>query len=174
VKKILAALACAVITVLLVTGIAGSALASAGIGVQLLDGTPGTSGMTASIPQGGSHTWHVKITDAGTAAETVAAFSSSALGVYGGGPAAQPKAALQPWITTTAAPATLAPGQSATVAVTVTVPAAAPLGLVAGYAPGAPSLAGNAFWGYAYPAGGQIQIASAAGVRMTITVIPAR
>jgi hypothetical protein len=172
-KKILAALALAASTAVLVTGIAGPASASAGIGVQLLDGTPGTSGMQASIAQGSSHTWHVKILNAGTTTETVAGFASSALGVYGGGLAAQPTSTLQSWITATDAPATLAPAQSATIAVTVTVPASAPLGLVAGYAPGAPTLAGNAFWGYAYPAGGQVQIASASGFRMTITVTPA-
>ena len=169
-KRILAVLACTAIAALLLTGFAGPASASVGVGVQLLDGAPGTAGMQASIPQGSSHTWHVKILNAGTATEAVASFASSALGVYGGGLAAQPASTLQPWITATAAPATLAPGQSATIAVTVTVPADAPLGPVAGYAPGAPALAVNTFWGYAYPAGGQIQIATAAGIRMYITV----
>lgn len=73
-KKILAALALAAITALLVTGIAGSAGASAGIGVQLLDGSaPSPSWMQASIPQGGSKTWHVKIINSGTTTETTAA-----------------------------------------------------------------------------------------------------
>jgi hypothetical protein len=173
-KKILAALAGAAITALLVTGIAGAADASAGVGVQLLDGSaPNTSWMQASIPQGGSKTWHVKIVNAGTTTETVAAFASSALSVYSGGPAAQPVGTLQSWITGSWPATVLAAGQSITEAVTVTVPASAPLGLVPGYAPGSAVLSVNTFWGYAYPAGGQVQLASAAGVRMYITVTAA-
>jgi len=175
-KRILAALATIAAAGILATGIASQASAgTTGIGIQLLDGSaPNTSWMQASIPQGSSKTWHVKITNAGTAAETVAAVPSSALGFYAGGPAAQPAAALQSWITQNpAGPATLAAGQSAVIAVTVTVPANAPLGLVPGYAPGSSaSLAVNTFWGYAYPAAGQIQLAAAAGVRMYITVTP--
>ena len=128
--------------------------------------------MQASILRGGSKTWHVKITNAGTAAETVAAIPSSALGFYAGGPAKQPTSTLQSWITRDRSrPLVLGPGQSTVNVETDTVPAGAPLGLVPGYAPGSSaSLAVNAFWGYAYPAGGQIRLATAAGVRMYITV----
>ncbi len=56
---------------------------------------------------------------------------------------------------------------------TVTVPAGAPLGLVAG-ASANPDLAINTFWAYASPVGaGQVKLATAAGVRMYITVTPA-
>jgi hypothetical protein len=171
VTKILSVLACTAVCAFLVTGLASPANASAGIGVQLLDGSaPNTSWMQASIPQGGSKTWHVKITNAGTTTETVAAIPSSSLTVYSGGPAAQPAGTLQSWITGSWPATVLTPGQSVTVAVTVTVPANAPLGLVAGNASGPAALAVNTFWGYAYPAGGQVQLASAAGVRMYITV----
>ena len=70
------------------------------------------------------------------------------------------------------AQAALSPGQSMVVAVTVTVPATAPLGLVAGSSANR-DLAVNTFWAYAYPVGGQVQLATAAGVRMYITVTPA-
>ncbi len=171
VTKISAGLACTAVGAVLVTGLAGPASASAGIGVQLLDGSaPNTSWMQASIPQGSSRTWHVKITNAGTTTETVAGIPSSALTVYSGGPAAQPAGMLQSWITGTWPATVLAPGQSTTDTVTVTVPASAPLGLVAGNAPGSAALSVNTFWGYAYPASGQVQLATAAGVRMYITV----
>jgi hypothetical protein len=171
VTKILAVLACTAVCALLLTGLAGPASASTGIGVQLLDGSaPNTSWMQASIPQGSSKTWHVKISNTGTTAETVAGIPSSALTVYSGGPAAQPTGMLQSWITGTWPATVLAPGQSMTATVTVTVPAHAPLGLVAGNAPGSAALSVNTFWGYAYPAGGQVQLATAAGVRMYITV----
>jgi hypothetical protein len=171
VSRISAALGCAAVCAVLVTGLAGPASASAGIGVQLLDGSaPDTSWMQASIPQGGSRTWHVKISNAGTTTETVAGIPSAALTVYSGGPAAQPAGMLQSWITGTWPATVLAPGQSMTATVTVTVPDNAPLGLVAGHAPGSAALSVNTFWGYAYPAGGQVQLASAAGVRMYITV----
>jgi hypothetical protein len=202
-KRILPALATVAAVGILATGIASQASASnastsktsasktspgktsagktspgrTGIGIQLLDGTaPDTGWMQASIPQGGSKAWHVKITNAGTAAETIAAIPSSALGFYAGGPAKQPSSTLQSWITQDrSGPVVLSPGQSTVIAVTVTVPAGAPLGLVSGYAPGASaSLAANAFWGYAYPAGGQIRLATAAGVRMYITVTRGR
>jgi len=177
-NKILAAAATIAAAGLMAIGTAGQAHAaatSAGVGVQLLDGSaPNTSQMQASIPQGGSKTWHVKITNTGSATETVAGLPTSALGLYSGGPAAQPTSTLQSWITQSQATATLAPGASATIAVTVTVPATAPLGAVAGYAPGSSAvMAVNTFWGYAYPSGGQIQLATAAGVRMYITVTPA-
>jgi hypothetical protein len=153
---------------------ASAATATTGVGVQLLDGSaPQTSWMEASIARGGSRTWHVKMTDSGTISETVAAVASSSLSVVSGGPAKQPASTLQPWISYSPSQAVLAPGQSMTVAVTVTVPAGAPLGLVAGYCAGNTSLSVNTFWAYAYPAGGQVQMANATGVRMYITVIPA-
>lgn len=171
VTKILAVLACTAVCALMLTGLASPASASAGIGVQLLDGSaPNTSWMQASIPQGSSKTWHVKISNTGTTTETVAGIPSSALTVYSGGPAAQPTGMLQTWITGTWPAAVLTPGQSMTATVTVTVPAGAPLGPVAGNSPGPAALSVNTFWGYAYPAGGQVQLAAAAGVRMYITV----
>jgi hypothetical protein len=152
---------------------AGRASASTAIGIQLTDGSaPNTSWMQASIPQGGSKTWHVKIANTGTVTETVGAAASSALAFYSGGPSKQPTSTLQPWITCNQPQTVLGPGQSAVVAVTVTVPASAPLGLVPGYAPNSPPLSVNTFWAYAYPAGGQVQLAAAAGVRMYITVTP--
>lgn len=139
--------------------------------MQLLDGSaPNTSWMQASIPQGSSRTWHVKITNIGTTTETAAGIPSSALAVYTSGPAAQPTGTLQPWITGTWPATILTPGQSMTATVTVTVPASAPLGLVAGKAPGSATLSVNTFWAYAYPASSQIQLATAAGIRMYITV----
>jgi hypothetical protein len=165
-----------------VLGIAGAALlagqaaasaATTGVGVQLLDGSaPNTSWMQASIARGGSRTWHVKMVNAGTITETVAAVASSSLSFASGGPAKQPAATLQPWISYSPAQAALSPGQSMVIAVTVTVPATAPLGLVAGSSANR-DLAVNTFWAYAYPAGGQVQLATAAGVRMYITVTPA-
>jgi len=159
---------------MLLAGQASASAATTGVGVQLLDGSaPNTFWMQASIAQGGSRTWHVKMTNSGTASETVAAVASSSLSVVSGGPARQPAGTLQPWISYSPAQAVLAPGQSTVVAVTVAVPVGAPLGLVPGYAPGNASLSVNTFWAYAYPAGGQVQVASAAGVRMYITVTPA-
>ena len=179
-KKILAAVATIAAAGFIMTAAAGQAsattTATTGIGIQLLDGSaPNPAYMQASIPQGSSRTWHVKITNTGTAAETVAGLASSAMGIYAGGPAKQPTSTLQTWITQSQATAVLNPGQSATIAVTVTVPATAPLGPIAGYAPGtSSSLAVNTFWGYAYPSGtSQIQMAAAAGIRMYITVTPA-
>jgi hypothetical protein len=174
-KRTLAALATIAAGVILATGIPSQAsTGTTGVGIQLLDGTaPNTGWMQAAIPQGGARAWHVKIINVGSAAETVAAVASSALGFYAGGPARQPASTLQSWITRDKSGTTvLAPGQSVVVAVTVTVPAGARLGLVPGYAPGSSaSLAVNTFWGYAYPAGGgQIKLATAAGVRMYITV----
>ena len=173
-KRILAAVAAIAAAGFMVMTAAGQASATTGIGIQLLDGSaPNTSWMQASIPQGGSKTWHVEIVNTGTSAETVAGIATSAMAIYGGGLAAQPTSTLQPWITQSQTTAVLNPGQSTTIAVTVTVPANAPLGLVSGYAPGASSLARNTFWGYAYPAGGQIQLADAAGIPMYITVTAA-
>jgi hypothetical protein len=174
-KKILAAAAAIATAGLIVMSAAGqahAATATTGAGIQLLDGSaPNASWMQASIPQGGSKTWHVKITNTGSVTETMAGEATSALAVYAGGPAAQPTSTLQHWITQSQTAAVLAPGASTTIAVTVTVPASAPLGLVAGSAPGgAASLAVNTFWAYAYPSGGQVQMAAAAGVRMYITV----
>jgi hypothetical protein len=150
---------------------AATAPATAGVGVQLLDGSaPNTSWMQASIAQGSAKTWHVKMTNTGTVTETVAGAASAQLSLASGGPARQPVGTLQPWISYSAAAAALAPGQSVTVAVTVTVPAAAPLGLVAGSSAN-PDLAVNTFWAYASPAtSGQVQMASGAGIRMYITV----
>jgi len=158
-------------------GLAGPAHAAttpapaAGVGIQLMDGSaPNTSWMQASIAQGASKTWHVTMTDTGTVAETVTGIASAQLSLASGGPARQPAGLLQPWISYSAPAAVLAPGQSVTVAVTVTVPAAAPLGLVAGVSAN-PDLAVNTFWAYASPAGtGQVQLASGAGIRMYITV----
>jgi len=158
---------------------AGTAAASAatapatGIGVQLLDGSgQHPSWMQASLARGTAKTWHVKMTNTGTATETAAAVASSQLSFASGGPARQPAATLQPWITYSPAQAQLDPGQSATITVTVTVPAAAPLGLVPGSSAN-PDLAINTLWAYAAPAGtGQIQLATAAGIRMYITVTP--
>jgi hypothetical protein len=177
-KKILAAIASIAAAGVMITtaaaGAASAATATTGVGIQLLDGSaPNPSYMQASIPQGGSKTWHVKITNTGTATETVADLPTSALTIFGGGLAGQPTSALQSWITESQTTAVVAAGQSTTIAVTVTVPATAPLGAVAGNAPGIPALAVNTFWGYAYPAGGQIQLGAAAGIRMYITVTPA-
>jgi hypothetical protein len=178
-KKILAAIASiAAAGAILTTAAAGpasAATATTGVGIQLLDGSaPNPSYMQASIPQGGSKTWHVKITNTGSATETIAGLPTSALLVYSGGLASQPKSTLQSWITQSQTTAVVAAGQSTTIAVTVTVPATAPLGAVTGSAPGTSSaLAVNTFWGYAYPSGGQVQLAAAAGVRMYITVTAA-
>jgi hypothetical protein len=173
-KRILAAVASIAAAGFMVMTAAGQASATTGIGIQLLDGSaPNTSYMQASIPRGGSKTWHVKVTNTGSAAETVADIATSALAIYGGGPAAQPTSTLQRWITQSQTTTVLGPGQSTTIAVTVTVPAGAPLGPVAGYAPGSPSLSVNTFWAYAYPAAGQIQLANAVGIRMYITVTSA-
>jgi hypothetical protein len=172
-KRLLLSIVTAVLAFAVVSVImpAGQASASTGIGIQLTDGSaPNPSWMQASIPRGGSKTWHVKIVNTGTSTETAGPTASSALAFYVGGPAKQPASTLQPWITYDHSQLTLGPGQSAVVAVTVNVPAGAQLGPVPGYAPGSPSLSVNTFWAYAYPAGGQIQLASAAGVRMYITV----
>ena len=173
-KRILAASASIAAIGLLTAGTASQANArTTGIGVQLLDGTaPHAGWMQASIPQGSSGTWHVKVTNTGAAAETTATVASSALGLYAGGPSRQPASTLQSWITQSrSGPAVLAAGQSSVITVTVTVPAKARLGLVRGYAPGCPaSLAVNTLWGYDYPAGGQVKVDIAAGIRMYITV----
>jgi hypothetical protein len=148
-----------------------------GIGVQLLEGTsPNHGWMQASIPQGGSQTWHVRVTNTGTASERVAGLASSALGLYAGGPARQPASTLQSWMTPVrSGPAVLAAGRSTVITVTVKVPANARVGLVRGYAPGCPaSLAVNTFWGYGYPAPGQVRLDVGAGIRMYITVTSGR
>jgi hypothetical protein len=128
--------------------------------------------MTASIARGASRTWTIKVTNAGSVTETITLFPSGALGLYAGGPAAQPRSKLANTLSITSV--TLHAGASATATDTVTIPATAALGLVHGNAPGAPAtLAVNTVWAYARPVGtGQIHMATGAGFRQYITVTP--
>ncbi len=115
---------------------ASAATTTIGVGVQGVSG-PGFPGtwMTASIARGSSQSWTLKVTNTGNVTETIQLVPSGALGIYGGGPANQPASNLHN--TLSAASVSLAPGASATVTDTVTVPANAALGLVPGNAPGA-------------------------------------
>jgi hypothetical protein len=142
-----------------------AATTTIGVGVQGVSG-PGFPGtwMTASIARGSSQSWTLKVTNA------IQMVPSGAVGLYGGGPAGQPASNLHNTLSATSV--NLAPGASATITDTVTVPANAPLGLVAGNAPGAAaSLAVNTVWAYVGPAGSSgIQMAAGAGFRQYITV----
>jgi hypothetical protein len=149
-----------------------AATATIGVGVQGVSG-PGFPGtwMTASIAQGSSQSWTLKVTNTGNVTETIQLVPSGAMGLYGGGPAKQPASNLDNTLSATSV--SLAPGASATVTDTVTVPANAALGLVPGNAPGASaSLAVNTVWAYAGPVGSSgVQMAAGAGFRQYITVI---
>jgi len=117
--------------------------------------------MQTTIPRGGSKAYHVKVTNAGTANETIALFPTAALGIWSGGPSAQPQSALTSWNHISPATVTLAPGQSGTFTDTISVPASAPTGLQ----PVAVA------WAYVQgPAGSQVTMAAAAGIREYITV----
>jgi hypothetical protein len=175
-KKVIAAAAVALAACAALAGgavQASAATATVGVGIAGVSG-PGFPGtwMTASIARGSAQSWTLKVTNTGTAAETIELIPSGALGLYAGGPAKQPASALDN--TLSAASVTLAAGASATVTDTVTVPAAAALGLVPGNAPGcSASMAVNMVWAYAGPAGASpVQLAAGAGFRQYITVTP--
>lgn len=148
-----------------------AATTTIGVGVQGVSG-PGFPGtwMTASIARGSSQSWTLKVTNTGNVTETIQMVPSGAVGLYGGGPANQPASNLHNTLSATSV--NLAPGASATITDTVTVPASAALGLVPGNAPGAAaSLAVNTVWAYVGPAGSSgVQMAAGAGFRQYITV----
>jgi len=150
---------------------ASAATTTIGVGIQGVSG-PGFPGtwMTASIARGASQSWTLKVTNTGNVTETIQLVPSGALGIYGGGPANQPASNLHNVLSV--ASVSLAPGASATVTDTVTVPVTAALGLVPGNAPNASaSLAVNTVWAYAGPVGGaQVQMAAGAGFRQYVTV----
>jgi hypothetical protein len=134
-------------------------------------GYVGGTWMTASIAQGGTQTWTFKVVNTGTATESVSLLASGAGGLYSGGPAKQPASNIHNTISPSSV--SLAPGASAQVTDTVTIPASAPLGLIPGNAPGASaSLAYNTVWAYVgATSGGQVSMAAAAGLRQYITVV---
>ena len=164
-------------TALTIAGLSATA-ASATTAPQIGVGVQGTGAgyvngtwMTATIAQGGTQTWTFKVINTGTGTESISLLSSGAGGLYSGGvPAKQPASNIHNVISPSSV--SLAPGASALVTDTVTIPANSPLGLIPGNAPGAPSLAFNTVWAYAgASSGGQISMAAATGLRQYITVV---
>jgi hypothetical protein len=157
--KLSSTLAAAALSAALSAGIAAPAFATTtpvqGVGVQLTDtqlinfpsnhldpwqsepdtyiGTKDQGTSPDPIAPGTSRTYHVQVTNAGTATETMAAFPAaaamSARGVFSWSSVSPASTdAASSWTTLTPATAVLAPGASYTATVTVTVPAGTPAG----------------------------------------------
>ena len=164
--------AAAALTLAGLSATAASATTGPQIGVGVQGTGPGYvngTWMTATIARGGTQTWTFKVINTGTGTESISLLSSGAGGLYSGGPAKQPASNIHNAISPSSV--SLAPGASALVTDTVTIPANSPLGLIPGNAPGAPSLAFNTVWAYVgASSGGQISMAAATGLRQYITV----